>query len=201
MFKSNLLFATLALLLLISCSNEKKTELSQSLEKIPDKEAIQQNFDEYYAAALTGDIEKIKVSDALILENINKANKDGQTFLMLASFNGHIEVCDYLIKNGAQVEARDSAGRTALMYASTGPFASTVKLLLENGADANSVDHGEQWTSLMNAAAEGEMEVVKLLLQFGADKNLKDTDGDTAESFARKKNHKEVSNFIKNYTK
>ena len=87
------------------------------------------------------------------------------------------------------------------MYASTGPFASTVKFLLNNGANVNSVDHGEKFSALMNAAAEGQLEVVKLLLKYGADKDLKDIDGDTAESFASQKNHLEVSNFLKNYSK
>ena len=135
------------------------------------------------------------------LDIINLPNKEGQTFLMLASYNGHTELCEYLIKNDALVEGRDNSGRTALMYASTGPFASTVKLLLSNGANANSVDHVEKWTALMNAAAEGQLEVVKLLLQYGADKNLKDIDGDTAESFAFQKKHLEVLNFLKNYSK
>ncbi len=63
-------------------------------------------------------------------------------------------------------------------------------------ANANSVNHVEKWTALMNAA-EGQMEVVKLLLQNGADTNLKDIIGDTAESFALNKNHLEVSNFLK----
>ncbi len=199
MFKSKLIFATLTIILITSCSNEE--ELPKNQEPVVHNQTTQQNINEYYAAALTGDIEKIKASESIIIKYINKPNEEGQTFLMLASFNGHTDLCDYLIKNGAHVEARDNSGRTALIYAATGPFAPTVKLLLLNGANANSVDHGEKFTALMNAAAEGQMEVVQILLQHGADKNLQDVDGDTAESFALQNNHLDVSNFLKNYTK
>ncbi len=70
------------------------------------------------------------------------------------------------------------------MYASTGPNASTVRVLLKNGATINTIDKGEQWTALMFAAAEGQAEIVDLLLTHGADRTLKDTDGDTALQFA-----------------
>ena len=201
MFPLKILFAAFALFFLISCANEEKQKLSNSSKQKVEKKSTQQNFDEYYDAALTGDFKIIEEFVSKKLDIINLPNREGQTFLMLAAFNGHTELCDYLIKNGAHVEARDKSGRTALMYASTGPFVTTVKMLLDNGANVNSVGHAEKWTSLMNAAAEGQLEIVKLLLKYGADKNLKDVDGDTAESFALQKNHLEVLNFLKNYSK
>ena len=70
MFTPKTLFATLVLLLLISCSNEKNAEVSKSSKQKIEKKNTQQNFDEYYAAALSGDIEKIK--DAVIVLNDNK---------------------------------------------------------------------------------------------------------------------------------
>ena len=43
----------------------------------------------------------------------------------------------YLLERGAELDARDSNGRTALMYASSGPFEPAVELLLEKGAAVN----------------------------------------------------------------
>ena len=87
-------------------------------------------------------------------------------------------------------------GRTALLYASTGPFAPTVKLLLDHQADPNMVDFDEHFSPLMHAAAEGQLEVVKLLLENGADPTLKDIDGETAALFARTNGHTEVAGLI-----
>ena len=88
------------------------------------------------------------------------------------------------LTEGAKLDAKDSNGRTALLYASSGPFTETVGLLLKQGAEVNTQGTLEGFTALMTAAAEGQLEVVRLLLEHGADPSLKDKDGDTAESFA-----------------
>ena len=56
-------------------------------------------------------------------------------------------------------------GRTALMYAASGPNPETVQLLLEKKADPNLVDQAEKFTALMFAAAEGQTRVVQILLK------------------------------------
>ena len=95
------------------------------------------------------------------------------------------------------MDRRDLMGRTALLYASTGPFPETVKILLDKGAKANVVDSNEHFTPLMHAAAEGNLDVVKLLVAYGADLDLKDVDGDNAESFARQAGHTEIADYLR----
>lgn len=180
-----------------SCSD--KTESSEKLEKNTQFSQAQssQNIENLFNAALNGDVKSVQSH----VENgfeVNQPNQENQTLLMLASFNGHTKICEYLIKSGAYIEARDGNGRTALVFASTGPFPETVKFLLINKADPNVVDHLEKFTPLMHAAAEGHLDVVKVLLENGADKSLKDVDGDTAESFARQNGHIAVADYIKN---
>jgi len=146
-------------------------------------------------AALNGQFETI---EKLVGENINvnAADADGRTALMLASFNGHSGIVALLTNNGAVVDLVDGFGRTALHYASTGPFLPTVEFLLKKGADPNLVDSEEHFTPLMFAAAEGHIDVVQILLEYHADPAMKDIDGDTAESFARQNGHEEVANLL-----
>ncbi len=49
-------------------------------------------------------------------------------------------------------------------------------------------------TALMWAAAEGQTANVNLLIENKADASLQDIDGDTAESFAEKKTHRNCGN-------
>ncbi|MEN8192844.1 MAG: ankyrin repeat domain-containing protein [Bacteroidota bacterium] len=179
----------------VGCSDKNDTSEQQVIQQKTNKIQSLQNPDEIYNSALSGNIDKVKknIGDGY---DVNQPNKDSQTLLMLAGFNGHTELCEYLISVGAHVDARDVNGRTALMFASTGPFPETVKLLLKNDADPNSVDHIEHFTPLMHAAAEGQFEVVKILLDNNADPSLKDIDGDTAESFARQNGHIEVAKLL-----
>jgi len=91
----------------------------------------------------------------------------------------------------------DAAGRTALMYAATGPHADTVRILLDAGSDIDAADGGERWTALMFAAAEGQTEAVRLLLERGANSELRDADADRAEEFAARNGHLETARLLR----
>ena len=155
-----LLTALILLILINSCSDENNSAEKQKKPQDKNINQTSQNIDILYNAALDGDIEVVKK----YLEtgfDVNQPNQDKQSLLMLAGFNGHTALCEYLIKSGAHIEARETNGRTALMFASTGPFPKTVDLLLQNDANPNSIDRLEHFTPLMHAAAEGHIEVVK----------------------------------------
>lgn len=193
-----LLVLILTTLMFLSCSDENISADKQIKLQEENSNQASQNLDLLFDAALDGNIETVKQ----FIENgfdINQTNPDEQSLLMLAGFNGHTALCEYLINNGAHIEARESNGRTALMFASTGPFPETVKLLLKNDANPNSIDRLEHFTALMHAAAEGHFEVVKLLLENGADPLLKDVDGDTAESFAVQNGHSKVAKLLREF--
>lgn len=120
-------------------------------------------------------------------------DENGRTPLMLSAFNGHREMVAFLLEQGVKVNVRDGINRTALMYAATGPHPDSVDLLLKHGAEVNAVDSHEHFTALMFAAAEGHRPVVELLLKHGANPSLKDSDGDTAATFAAQRGHQELA--------
>jgi len=116
---------------------------------------------------------------------------------MLAAYNGNIEIVKLLIDKGADVNTTDEIGRTALMFASSGPFVNTVLTLLQAGAKPNLTDKEEDWTAAMMAAAEGQLEVLKTLVAFGADLKMVDIDGESSLDFASSKGHSAVVEYIK----
>lgn len=154
----------------------------------------------FFEAALNGylgEVDKAIANGA----DINKKDEDGRTALMYAAYNGHTSIMQLLIGKGASIDARDINGRTALMLSASGPFPAAVKLLLDNKADPNLSDTEEHFSSLMYAAAEGQLEVVKLLLKYKADPSMKDIDGDNAITFARNNGHKEVAEYLQSFTR
>ena len=58
-----------------------------------------------------------------------------RTPLMGASLNGHIDVVKFLIKEGADLNLRDSNNWTSLMFASQYGYLDVVKFLIEEGAN------------------------------------------------------------------
>ena len=98
--------------------------------------------------------------------------------LIQASFNGDILKVKKLLEEGADINAKDEDGKSALQMASSYGHTDIVKLLLEAGADINAKDN--DWgTALSNAVMNEKQQVVKLLLEKGADVNQPNKDGET----------------------
>ena len=99
---------------------------------------------------------------------------DDHSALMLAALEGNTAKVKALLSNGANVNTKDSAGRTALMFAVINMHYETVEVLLSHGADVNSraVDGG---TALILAASSGDPKIVQALLDQGADTHAKFT--------------------------
>ena len=72
-----------------------------------------------------------------------------------------------LLDEGADVNAKDWRGGTALMQAAQSGHIGTVRILLDRGADVNVQDHFGQ-TALTKAIHGNHVEIVELLKQNGA---------------------------------
>lgn len=81
--------------------------------------------------------------------------------------HGALSCVAALLQQGADVNARDKNGRTALIHACEGGYIQIVRLLLEKQAAADLRDKDGN-TALMRACCKGYPDVVKLLLEKGA---------------------------------
>ncbi len=124
----------------------------------------------------------------------NRRNEHGETALMLVGNSKTI--AKYLVRYGADVNARNQVGTTPLMYAMLQDKTFIPKLLIAGGADVNAAD---QWgrTALMIAAFEGKTKFIKLLIKAGADVGMKDQFGKTALDYARDANQSGVVKLLK----
>ena len=72
-----------------------------------------------------------------------------------------------LIENGADVNAKDQYGITALMEASRNGHDDIVKRLIDNGADVDARDN-ESWSALLRASLAGHAEIQEILKKVGS---------------------------------
>jgi len=71
------------------------------------------------------------------LDNVNTANANGTTPLMVAAFVNNEPMAKLLLEKQAHIDANDSMGCTALMYSALGDAPNTLELLLIGGANTD----------------------------------------------------------------
>jgi ankyrin repeat protein len=108
------------------------------------------------------------------------ARKNHLTPLMFAALQGGAQITEYLIKQGADVNARNDIGQTALMIAALGGHKAIIDQLVLAGADVRAVDK-DNLNAVAWAASRGDFpEVISLLVVYGTDYNARDAAGLTA---------------------
>lgn len=102
--------------------------------------------------------------------------------LIRSSMYGNRDAVAKLLKEGADVNAKNSDGYTALILASSNGRTEIVAMLLDAGANVNARTNTNYWgsTALIRASENKHTEIVSMLLDNGADVNATDNDGDTA---------------------
>ena len=94
-------------------------------------------------------------------------------------------VIQTLLSAGAEVNAKDTDGITALHWAVLAHHADLVDILMAGGASVNATDRFG-YTPLHYAASVdfGDAETAKALLRAGADPSVKEKEGKTASNLA-----------------
>ncbi|MBD3254170.1 MAG: hypothetical protein GF383_03715 [Candidatus Lokiarchaeota archaeon] len=149
-------------------------------DEIPE---LQKDFDEVLLlAARNKDFRMVKWAVNMGAD-VNARNEDGKSALIYAcDYKASIEIAQYLVKNGAEVNVKAKYGDSPLGYGAMYGELALVKFLLESKADVNM--QGEYGRTALHYAStprdwsSNYFGIAKLLLENGADPNLVNDGGD-----------------------
>lgn len=140
-------------------------------------------YDEIISATESNDTAKV-----LELLNrgmdVNTADRQGTTLLMMAARNGNKDVVKSLLASRANVNRRNQFGDTALSMAALNGKLDTAKLLISSKAEIST----SGWAPLHYAVYGGSNEITALLIANGADLDARAPNGQTALMLAVKAN-------------
>lgn len=206
-----LLFITFSII--ISCSNNTNTKIAEitendnsqsvnndnivhdmSLEDAVNKYNDMPSIDIIKDLIASGDINSTLTFSTNIVNtedteyDLSITFDEGTTALMIASYYGYDDLVNALVKNGADVNKKNSRNYTALLYAADiwsrqgigidNSNFNTVEILVMNKADINAVNkYG--WSPLFFAAENSNSDVAAFLVDNGADINLTADEGVT----------------------
>lgn len=124
---------------------------------------------------------------------------------MVNSLNEDLEVVSnktvvaLLLAHGANVNAQDAYGSTALSDALFSQSLDVIELLIKHGADVNIKNNEDGGSILHDAAYDGWLEAVQLFVSHGANVNSRDFDSETPLYKAALGRHMDVVSFLVNH--
>lgn len=113
------------------------------------------------------------------LDNLEQTDRDGRTLLINAAFYNRLDIIEWLIQYGANINASDHVGNTALHAAVQEDNLSIVRFLLINGANVNQPNKFGN-TPIWIVKPTQSKEIIDILLLFGADPTIKNNFGISA---------------------
>lgn len=111
------------------------------------------------------------------------------------SIDPYMSIVNILLKNGANIEAKDNDGRTPLLVAAREGCRRMMMVLLENGANVEATGPFNR-TPLFVASATGRSKLVRVLAERGAKLDVVDTFGNTPVTVASAKGHEDIVTWL-----
>lgn len=151
-----------------------------------------------FEAAATGQIGWVATLLDEQPDRVNAIAPDGFTPLGLAAFFNRLEVVELLLARGADVNLPSQNAQHVMPLHSSVAIENIAitQALLAHGADVNATQT-DDFTPLLEAAQNGQLEMVQLLVAHGADINARLSSGKTALDVAQEKGHDTVVNFLR----
>jgi ankyrin repeat protein len=143
--------------------------------KVDDQTEMRRNFVAFsrgnpQGGRLTGIADQTAESDGT-RPGLRWVNRGGLTPLIVAAMRGDVEGATILLGAGANINAVDGLGSTALMVAIRNDMTTMAKFLIDKGADPNIDTAGH--VALHIAVARKELPTVKALVEHGAKVNVR----------------------------
>ncbi|XP_061763206.1 ankyrin repeat domain-containing protein 39 isoform X1 [Nerophis ophidion] len=135
----------------------------------------------------------LPISSSSVYQTVEEM--DFQRGIWSAAMNGDLKRVKSLIQRGIPPNLKDTAGYTALHYASRSGHLTVCDFLLESGACASPQTPGGA-TPLHRAAFCGHLDVARLLLRHRADPMIADGDGASALHKAAEQGHEKVCQLL-----
>lgn len=116
------------------------------------------------------------------------------TGLMIAAWNGNIEIMALFIERGANPRRVNSSGEQALQLAAWNGHMDAVKWLLAHGAPLNR--EGNNWSALHYAVFNGHQELAKYLIERGAEVNARSPNRSTPLMLAAREGREDLTKML-----
>jgi ankyrin repeat protein len=121
----------------------------------------------------------------------------GETLLQCAALNNHMQIVQFLVKSGADVNLADNDNDTPLHKAARRANIEIVEYLIKHGANINALNYLSH-TPLHTAAIFNNFDVVACLLKYGTDTTYRDHMNLTAAECADEY-HPDTAEYIRSF--
>lgn len=167
MAQTRIIILILIVPLLISLSACSKSPAEKALKELKQRNIAytEDSFMEHVKKGAKAVVDSFLTAG--MSPNLRKIGSIEEPILNIAAAYGHTEMVNLLLAKGADVNAKDNEGWTALMEAARLGNTDVVKILVDKGADVNTMNNTNQ-TALMIAKKRTWHDIVNILEKAGA---------------------------------